>query len=51
MKATIQKDGTLVVTAETGIEEFALYKWLENFHGGNESSMLLIEPNQKEHNQ
>lgn len=31
MKATIQADGMLVVTAETGLEAFALHHWsLEN---------------------
>ena len=35
MKATIDKDGMLMVIAETDLESFALSRWYEELNGMN----------------
>ena len=48
MKATIKKDGTLRITPETEIEDYALRVWLkENHnpeHGTILTNVLIFEP-------
>lgn len=43
MKAELNDNGCLTVTAETGIESFALKMWaLDYFEGGDNKCSLLI---------
>lgn len=42
MKADIKSDGTLTITPDSQLEEYALKKWCENYLKGEDSSKLKI---------
>lgn len=42
MKVDMLEDGTLVITAETGAEVFALQQWKEKSHFAVEDSQRLL---------
>jgi hypothetical protein len=43
MKVELTSTGLLIVTAETGIESYALSYWFQNFQVGTEKSTFTID--------
>ena len=47
MEAYLCENGQLVVRANNGTEQYALKKWNKNFQGGDELSLLLVNPQEE----
>ncbi len=48
MKAEINEDGVMIITAEIPIEEYALKKWSDDFRKvDTDGTMFLIKPVEK----